>query len=225
MTGPRIALIHATPLAIKPVSDVFEQLWPEAKCKNLLDDSLPSDLQAHGMGPPMIERMVGLASYMEKQGAEAILFTCSAFGPAIEAAKNAQSISVLKPNEAMFDDALDLCARLGKPCRIGLLTTFSPSTASMLKELETAIELRGLPITTEGGCAAGAMEILLAGDVQTHDRMVLLAAMQMPACDVYLIGQFSMAHTQKQLEQVLHKPVLTSPASAIRRLQTALARH
>lgn len=223
MLSPRIALIHATPLAVQPVSDAFKQFWPEADCKNLLDDSLPADLKAQGMGPDMIGRMKTLAAYMNSQGAQAILFTCSAFGPAIEAAKNAQNIPVLKPNEAMFDDALDICASLQKPCRIGLLTTFAPSTASMLEELNAAISLRGLPVTAEGRCAMGAMEILNAGDAKTHDQMVLNCALQMRECDVYLIGQFSMAHTQASLQEALKKPVLTSPASAIQRLKSLLA--
>ena len=51
---PRIALIHATPVAIQPVNDAFKCLWPAAEVYNLLDDSLAPDLEkvsdvsAHG---------------------------------------------------------------------------------------------------------------------------------------------------------------------------------
>jgi hypothetical protein len=44
----------------------------------------------------------------------------------------------------------------------------------------------------------------------------------MPSCDVYVLGQFSMARSQALVEKALQKPVLTSPASAVRRLQSAL---
>jgi hypothetical protein len=112
---------------MKPVSEVFAAVSPDAKCRNLLDDSPSADLQEQGLTPAMVDRMVGLASYVKSQGEQAILFTCSAFGPAIDAAKRTHNIPILKPHEAMFDEALDLCERQGRPCRIGLLTTFEPA--------------------------------------------------------------------------------------------------
>jgi hypothetical protein len=48
MPAPRIALIHAMPLAIEPVAQVFHELWPSARITHLLDDSLPADLTAAG---------------------------------------------------------------------------------------------------------------------------------------------------------------------------------
>jgi Asp/Glu/hydantoin racemase len=222
MKDPEITLIHATPLAVQPVYEVFSALWPQARCRNLLDDSLSPDLQAQGLTPAMIDRMVDLADYAQSHGAQAILFTCSAFGPAIDAAKKAFSIPILKPNEAMFDEALDLCAALGKPCRIGLLTTFAPASVSMRIELEAAIAQRGLHITIESGCAAGALDMLNTGDVTGHDRLLLETATALSICDVHVLGQFSMARCQPQLQQALQRPVLSSPASAVRRLQAAL---
>jgi hypothetical protein len=150
------------------------------------------------------------------------LFTCSAFGPAIDAAKRTHNIPILKPNEAMFDEALDLCEREGKPCRIGLLTTFAPAAVSMQAEFQEAIEQRRLSVVIESACATGALEKLNAGDPQTHDRLLLETATAMPSCDVYVLGQFSMARSQALVEKALQKPVLTSPASAVRRLQSAL---
>lgn len=223
MSGLKIALIHATHLAMQPVSAVFASLWPEAQCRNLLDDSLSLDLQEQGMTGAMVDRMVGLAGYVKSQGAQAILFTCSAFGPAIDAAKRAHKIPILKPNEAMFDEALDLCERQGKPCRIGLLTTFAPAAVSMRAELQEAIEQRRLSVVIESACATGALEKLNAGDPQSHDQLLLDTATAMPACDVYVLGQFSMARSQALVQKALPKSVLTSPASAVRRLQSALA--
>jgi hypothetical protein len=52
---------------------------------------------------------------------------------------------------------------------------------------------------------------------------LLEAATAMPSCDVYVLGQFSMARSQALVQKALQKPVLTSPASAVRRLQSALA--
>src|SRR5206468_2748136 len=82
----RIALIHATPLAMAPIAESFARLWPEASLMNVLDDSLSADRAAAGaLTPAMIGRFEQLARYGADAGADAILFTCSAFGPAIEA--------------------------------------------------------------------------------------------------------------------------------------------
>jgi len=122
----RIALIHAVTVAIDPVREAFLALWPEAECGNILDDSLSLDRERDGMlTAAMTQRILALAEYAAATGAAGILFTCSAFGEAIEAAAARAPIPVLKPNEAMFEAAL----AAGR-C-IGMLATFAPSVASM----------------------------------------------------------------------------------------------
>jgi Asp/Glu/hydantoin racemase len=223
MKPPRIALIHATPLAMQPVAAAFAQLWPQASLMNLLDDSLSQDLAAAGsLNDAMVQRFVDLAHYVKAQGADAILFTCSAFGPAIEVAGKSVGIPTLKPNEAMFEEALDICARLGGARRVGLLTTFGPSAAPMQKEFDAAVRQRGQVTALDCACATGGMEALNCGDAATHDRLILEQLPHVTACDVLMLGQFSMARAQAAVEQASGKTVLTSPASAVRSLQKLL---
>ena len=76
---------------------------------NLLDDSLSADLARDGkLTDAMTERFLALGRYAASTGADAILFTCSAFGPCIEAVARAHApMPVLKPNEAMIEQAVD----------------------------------------------------------------------------------------------------------------------
>ena len=84
---PRIALIHAVTVAIDPVAQAFARLWPEAACFNLLDDSLGPDRERdEGMTAGMTKRIGDLTDYAASTSADGILFTCSAFGAAIEQA-------------------------------------------------------------------------------------------------------------------------------------------
>ena len=58
----------------------------EARRALRLDDSLSTDLARDGaLTPAMYQRFLMLARYAAFSGADAILFTCSAFGPCIEA--------------------------------------------------------------------------------------------------------------------------------------------
>ncbi len=112
----------------------------------------------------MTERFLTLGRYAAGTGADAILFTCSAFGPCIEAvAADLAPLPVLKPNEAMIEEAVTM----GR--RIGLLVTFAGTIPSMTPEFPAGITV--VPKVAEGGLAA-----LDAGDTATHDRLAIEAA-------------------------------------------------
>ena len=94
---------------------------------------MSTDLAREGsLTPAMHQRFLMLARYAAFSGADAILFTCSAFGPCIEAcARELAPLPVLKPNEAMIEEAVALAGPEG---RIALLASFAPTLASMPAE-------------------------------------------------------------------------------------------
>ncbi len=206
-----------------PVADAFGRGWPEADCMNLLDDRLSADLASAGaLDAALSRRFVDLALYATRAGARGILFTCSAFGPAIEAAAAAARVPTYKPNEAMFEQALAQPARGGAALRIGLLSTFAPSVLPMRDELRAMAAARGVPIELTTACADGALEALRAGDADAHDRRVEQAADALGHCDVVMLGQFSMAPARQRVMDRIGREVLSSPDSAVRRLRQAM---
>ncbi|HET9663687.1 MAG TPA: aspartate/glutamate racemase family protein [Burkholderiales bacterium] len=218
MSGPRIALIHATPVAIEPIVSAFRRLWPEARTTSLLEDSLAPDLaEAGSITQRLIERFVALAHYAHSCGADAVLFTCSAFGPAIEAAQAALPIPVLKPNEAMFNEAL------AAGTRIGLLATFAPSVPALKAELEQMARRRNSKIQISTLTVPSALKALHAGQVEEHDRLIALAAEEIGNCDALILGQFSMAGAAANIPQRTGRRVLTSPTSAVMQLKRVLS--
>lgn len=208
----RIALIHALRHSPPPIEAAFAALWPEAQLMNLLDDSLSADLARDGaLMPGMHARFLTLARYAAGTGAAGLLFSCSAFGPCIEAAaRDLAPMPVLKPNEAAVEEA---CA-VGP--RIGLLASFPGTLASMPAEFP--------PHVTVVRClAAGAMAALDAGDPARHDDLVADAAQALAGCDVILLGQFSLARAAKAVAAATGLPVVTTPDSAVRRMKALLA--
>jgi Asp/Glu/hydantoin racemase len=207
----RIALVHALRHSPPPIEAAFREAWPEARLMNLLDDSLSADLARDGhLTPAMTGRFLTLARYAAATGAQGILFSCSAFGPCIEAcARELAPLPVLKPNEAAIEEAL-LHGR-----RIGLLATFPGTLASMPPEFPAGVEV--VPCLAEGAMAA-----LDAGDLATHDRLAAEASVALRGCDVVLLGQFSLARAAPLVAAATGLPVVTTPGSAVRKLKAML---
>jgi hypothetical protein len=225
---PRIALIHATPLAVTPINEAFTKLWPKTVLMNLLDDSLSAD-HAKNKGvltQAMIQRFIDLAKYAKGTGADAILFTCSAFGPAIEIARNEVGIPTLKPNEAMFDDAISLAEQNSGD--IALIATFEASLAPMAAEFEELSTQRKFIRTLTKHFVPDAMAALAKGDAGTHHCLITNKAATLSNTSIILLAQFSMAAAKPIVDAKLATDgkskivVLTSPDCAVLSLQRTL---
>jgi hypothetical protein len=215
----RIALIHALKHSIPAIESAFARLWPEVSLANLLDDSLSTDLARDGSLTPAIHRrFLSLARYAASCGADEILFTCSAFGPCIEAcARDLAPLPVLKRNEAMIEEAVALAGPEGK---IALMATFAPTLASMPAEFAAvAPKLTLVPCLAEGALAA-----MDRGDLAAHDQAAARAASGLFDIDAIALTQFSLARANALVAAASGKPVLTTPDSAVRKLRRLLLR-
>lgn len=214
---PRIVLIHAVSVAMAPVEEAFAALWPEAERVNLLDDSLsPDHARAGHLTPAMVGRFEALAGYARRIGARGILFTCSAFGEAIATVARGSDIPILKPNQAMFEDAL------AHGSRIGMLATFGPSVPSMAQDFAGAASAIRPAASLETALVEGALPALKAGDARTHDRLLAEAAPRLAACDAVMLAHFSTSRAQRSVQARLACPVLSAPGSAVLKLKQAL---
>lgn len=221
--GPRIALIHALEESVMPIRAAFADVWPESAAFDLLETSLAPDRALAGRcDENMVERFRALSRYAAGTHGvggptAAILFTCSAFGPAIDAVKADLPMPVLKPNEAAFEEAL----AFGN--RIGLCVTFEPSLGSLQAELRDMASAAGRSIEIEPVLAHGALQALKSGDGDEHDRLVRRACATLADVDVIVLGQFSLARAAASLRTVSGIPILTTPHSAVRALKARLA--
>ncbi len=200
-----IALVHVQMVSAPAMTDAFTAGWPEARVINILDEALftaPDRGQAY-----VAARFLEIARYAAGTPVNGIVFTCSAFGAAIEAVQQALApLPVLKPNEAMIEDA----ARSGG--RVGLLASFGPTLDAMPREFPDGV-------VAQQALAPGAFDALNAGDGAGHDRLVAEAARTLTGCDVIALAQSSMARAADAVARATGKPVLTTPGSAVAKLR------
>ena len=210
----RIALIHALAHSVAPINDAMARDWPDCQRMNLLDDSLSADLARSpaGLDEAMTQRFLALADYAVSTGAHGLLFTCSAFGPCIDAvAARYADRPVLKPNEAMVVEANAIGGV------IGLVASFAPTLVSMPPEF-------GPGVTLHSQLAEGALDALNRGDLERHDELVANAALRLldQGCRVIALAQFSMARARPLVAQRCGVPVLTTVYSAVSALRARL---
>jgi hypothetical protein len=219
----RIALIHATALSLEPISAAFARHWPRAQRMNLLDDSLSVDrARDERLTDEMTLRFIDLALYAVTTGCTGILFTCSAFGPAIEAAGRASGVPTLKPNEAMFDQALATPVK-NRALKLGLVATFQSSLASMSEELDVMAADKGVAIDLRAVFVPEAMDDLALGRADDHHRKIANASRELNDCDAVMLAQFSMAAAAPIVQQQVNCPVLSSPDCAVLALKQRMS--
>ncbi|MDC0997829.1 aspartate/glutamate racemase family protein [Rhodospirillaceae bacterium] len=216
---PRIALIHAIEMAIHPIAQAFQTHWPEAETINILDDSLSKDrASSDSLDRKIVNRFLTLGDYAKSIDANGILFTCSAFGPAIEAVAEQHTMPVLKPNEAMFSRALNI----GK--NICMLVTFENSIDSMCKEFQVMANVRNNAAKLDVVFVDGAMLKLKQGLMDDHNELILQTAKKMNGYDVLMLAQFSMASAREAISQQINIPILTAPDAATKLMKKKLTK-
>lgn len=213
--GPRIVLFHATPVAMDPVASAMERLWPEAEMVNLLDDGLTIDRsrESDTLSEALTQRFVDFGRYAVRIGAEGILVTCSAFGPAVDRMAAELPVPVVKPNEAMFRGALDA----GK--RIGMLATFAPSVPTMEREFADFAAEQGADAVLDTIVVDRAIDLLRRGEVAEHNRLVGEAAPRLADHDAIMLAHFSTSRAAEAVRALVRVPVLTAPDAAVTRMR------
>lgn len=217
-SAPRIALIHATPIAMDPIKASFEAGWPQAQTINILEDSLsPDRADVPSVTDELVDRIFMLAEYAIKARSDAILFTCSSFGSAIEAAAAKLTLPVLKPNEAMFE------AAIAQGGRTAMLYTFPPAKEGMEVEFHEEAARRNPSATIESFWVDGAIDAVRKGDVETHNRLVAEAASELAGYDAIMLAHFSTSRAIGRVRSLTATPVFSSPDAAVAKLRTLLS--
>ncbi|MEU4427201.1 aspartate/glutamate racemase family protein [Actinoplanes sp. NPDC024001] len=214
---PVVALIHATPASIGPAHAAFAADFPTASLWNLLDDLLISQAeQAGGLTAGLHRRMQTLIRYAVDGGADAVLLTCSMYGPVAHELAATVAVPVLASDQALFDD---VAARDAKRISVlGPVRAGADDTAARLRA-----HLGDGPRIT-AGVVEGARAATTAGDPEALDQVVATAVQAVPKdVDLIVLGQFSISPAQVAAQRAVSVPVLSPPQLAAQRLRRHFA--
>jgi hypothetical protein len=218
---PKIALIHATRLAIAPIEKTFQDYWPEANTFNLLDEGLLKDIDSLS-SQQMNQRFQSLASYATGTGCDAILFSCSVFSDSIDSIKKIFDLPVYKPNEAMLDAIYEL-AREKKDLKTVVMGTSQLSVDSLSSEIGEWSKTNHASIQIDKLFIDQAFELLGKGQLDLHDALIIDAVKKNQYADLIVFTQFSMASAYQQSQEVSSAPIFSAPIIAVQTLQSRIA--
>ena len=190
---------------------LFEEIMPDVRLINILDDSLLADcISAGEVTPDVTRRMCGYAHAAEEAGADAALSLCSSVGSAIDVARRVVHMPIVKIDDAHTEEAVQTADRIGVLATVA--TTMHP-TIGLIREKAAA---RGREVVVREGLAGSALEALMDGDKERHDRMLLAKARELASdVDVILFAQASMTRLESQVAEQTGLPVLSSPRRAV----------
>ncbi|ORY45901.1 hypothetical protein BCR33DRAFT_784031 [Rhizoclosmatium globosum] len=243
---PRIVLFHALKHSPPPIESAFKKLYPIPRLFHLMDDSLSFDLATLSSSTqttspttdPILPRFRHLSHYaITQMKADAILFTCSAFGTQIDAVKrDFPGIPIHTPNESALRRVIELAKETAGPGRRGgegalrvmLVSSFLPTLGSMSAEVDQMAGEGGVGVCVSRVFVEGAMEALNVGNGERHDELVVKAVRDELAkggVDVVLLTQFSMERAGDKVRREVEKygvHVLTTPEAAVLGIKKAL---
>jgi Asp/Glu/hydantoin racemase len=213
----RIGVVAPMLITIDPMGTAFAEIWPEAQHLAIADETLYADFAG---GKPITEetykRVSDLLHYAATTRCDGLVFTGSVFGDPVDKARQDIDIPVLASYEAMIEEAF------AAGTRFAILSTAPGSMKNLSADLEAEAARRGVAITIDGHVAAEARPPILAGDIETHDRIVVEAAARMTDCDCLMFAQVSMGLTAKQVAPGEGRPVLTAPEATVRKFKAML---
>ncbi len=212
--SPNIVLFSVHKDAMDAAVRAFAADWPEARISNLLDDGLFAWVrETGGVVPEMYDVFRTLTRYILSRRADGILFTCSAFREVIDTCIAEFDVPILKPNDAMIEQAL------ATGSRIAVIATVGPTIPSISAEILEMAAARGQKVELVPYMVDGAFDALASGDAVKHDALVAARAREIRDCDVIVLAQFTLSRAVPAVAAVSKLPIFNSPGAAVAKLR------
>jgi Asp/Glu/hydantoin racemase len=209
----RMAVLHTSFVFtnVEPVfKNLFKELIPDVEVIDFVDSHILADVRKVGeVQNSHIRRMCHLAQAAEEAGVDLIFSACSSLGPSMDVARRLVNVPIIKIDDAMTRRAVELGSVIGVMATVP--TTLQPTVDLIQQWAEADCK----PVEVKQYLCEGAFDILMGGDRDRHDQMVLEGALQLaPQVDLIVLAQASMSRLAPMLSEKTGKEVLSSPRLA-----------
>ena len=209
----RIAFIHTVGFLVDVFRARMREALPDVDCFHILNESLLQDLLRGDDKTAVYRRVVGQVLAAADAGADLIVMTCSSTSPAVDLVRPLLDRPVLKIDDPLMAAAVRTGRRVALVCTA--VSTLEPSSAL----LRSHAEAQGCQVSIKPVLRTDAYTALLAGDRESHDRIVCDAVAEVSdSVDVIVLAQASLAHLADDLAKSRSVPVLVSPPLLMRTL-------
>lgn len=217
----RMAVLHTSFVFtnVEPVfKNLFKELIPDVEVIDFVDSHILADVRKAGeVQNSHVRRMCHMAQAAEDAGVDLIFSACSSLGPSMDVARKLVSVPIIKIDDAMTRRAVELGSVIGVMATVP--TTLQP-TVDLIKQWA---EADCKPVEVKQYLCEGAFDILMSGDRDRHDQMVLEGALQLaPQVDLIVLAQASMSRLAPMLAEKTGKEVLSSPRLAAEYVKSQL---
>ncbi|MDC0691234.1 aspartate/glutamate racemase family protein [Klebsiella pasteurii] len=210
----KIAMLHTSSATLAMMQQLIADIMPEVEAMHLVEESMIKQvMKAGGVTPNIAARIADYVHIAEKADCDIFITACSSIGTAVEQCQFLTPLQLARIDSAMVKEAIE------KGERIAVLATVATTLKPTLDYVQRKIQESGKPRAVTPILMEEAFHALLAGEMDTHDRIVadgLKTAFSQ--ADVVMLAQASMARVLQQLPTP-PVPVLTSPESGIRWLK------
>jgi Asp/Glu/hydantoin racemase len=212
-----ITIVHTSLVSHQHLNDLFKEIIPEAEIHNIVDDSLLSEISGHGsMTPGIVNRMCKYFDAAASIGSDLIFNQCSSAGEAAAIAAKTVSVPVLRVDEAMAEQAVELGTK------IGVVATVSSTVAPSCNLVRSKADAVGKTVEVVPYLVDGAMHVLMKEGREKHNALVKQTVVECAKnCDVVVLAQGSMVVLLPELGDMT-KPVLSSPELGVRKARKLL---
>jgi len=217
----RMAVLHTSFVftTVEPVfKNLFKELIPDVEVIDFVDSHILADVRRVGQVEPRhIQRMCHMAQAAEAAGVDLIFSACSSLGPSMDVARKLVNVPIIKIDDAMTKLAVELGSTIGVMATVP--TTLQPTVDLILHWAQAS----GKPIEVKQFLCEGAFDVLMGGDRDRHDAMVLDGALHLaPQVDLIVLAQASMSRLAPMLSEKTGKQVLSSPKLAAEYVRSQL---
>ncbi len=216
----KVAYVHTVTSLAGLFTDLSKELLPgDVEVFHIADEMLLKVALAQGgLSPFIFQRVADHVVAAERAGAVAVQCTCSSISPCVDAARPLAGIPVLKIDEPIVDQAIQIGKCVGVAATAS--TTLKPTTDLVYARAAS----QGRSVQVESMLCEGAYAALFAGDTAAHDRIVSEALRGlMRRNDVVILAQASMARVAAAIPPSEQRvPILSSPRLAVEKLRDVL---